>query len=80
MLLLIRIAFGFLPAIPVVTGGQTVDDFAPMPDSSVIGFAVQPDQKVLIGGVIFSADGRDTQKIARYVPGGTPDLSYVAEE
>jgi len=58
------------------SGGDVDLDFNPTVNGSVVSFAVQPDDKVLIGGVFTNVNGVARTNIARLNADGSLDTSF----
>jgi len=56
---------------------QIPDAFDPQPDGSVHGLALQPDQKILLVGVLRNVGGQAHDHIARVYPGGALDTDFT---
>jgi uncharacterized delta-60 repeat protein len=66
-------AFG-RTALPPVTGPGAADlMFDPNADEEVDAFAMQPDGKIVIGGVFTAVGGLPRSRFARLLPNGTPE-------
>ena len=60
-------------------GGALDAAFNPAPDSTVFALAVQPDNKILVGGEFTTVSGQWRQGIARLNADGTLDTSFPPE-
>ncbi len=58
--------------------GDTVPWFAPLANGSGAGLAIQPDGKVIVGGLFTSIGGAANQRLARLHPDGRADVSFSA--
>jgi len=58
--------------------GDTVPWFAPAANGTGSGLAIQPDGKVLVGGLFSTIGGAPNQLLARLHPDGRADLSFNA--
>ncbi len=56
--------------------GQTPDDFNPGADSYVFTMAIQPDGKILVGGVFTSLGGQARNRVGRLNSDGTLDPTF----
>ena len=56
--------------------GQTSDDFNPGADSYVFTMAIQPDGKILVGGVFTSLGGQARNRVGRLNSDGTLDPTF----
>ena len=76
-LLLVSIAV-LLTATAATTRGQSADGFNPNVNVNGIveAVAVQPDGKVLIGGIFSSVGGQPRNYLARLNPDGTLDAAF----
>ena len=74
-LLLVSIAV-LLTAGAAATRGQSADGFNPNVNGIVEAVAVQPDGKILIGGIFSSVGGQTRNYIARLNPDGTLDAAF----
>jgi uncharacterized delta-60 repeat protein len=74
-LLLVSIAV-LLTAAAAATRGQSADGFNPNVNGIVEAVAVQPDGKILIGGIFSSVGGQARSYLARLNPDGTLDAAF----
>ncbi|HZO86386.1 MAG TPA: hypothetical protein VFC26_14300 [Verrucomicrobiae bacterium] len=67
-----------LPCASRAAPGDVDPSFLPVLDGPVYAIAVQPDQRIVVGGGFTNVNGISRPYLARLLPDGTPDESFDA--